>query len=518
MKKRNALIIVMAAIMILLSFVACQPKADFIIPDVPTHNYPGGNGVLTSQEQANVKGALKTVFAKIGNATSAATNESWENDVYSGAYDLTLENGGWNLHAWGNYKSSTEKLSARSVTPNPEYDIEIWTSSADIASKKPITVALGGESSAQSVPYDEVIDNTVTVPPTSTEWDISARLAKHSRGASEDYDNWKYVTVDYSNGVANVEIALSDMAKFTSSDPTQAEKGDKPWFAVLIGTGIDDITTVSFNGSILPEEEISNRNDMVGYDDTAANDDEFVLWLCADDMIGAKTKTYTLSRDGADDVELTFNFTQVMGNNDYKIMLADFTSFGHDRVLRDIKSIIEGGQYTGFKPERDGKISSSADAISYNGSSEIRIILNAEEYKFCGSSKNITATGTITLVLTGKEVEDNKFEADRYTVDSDEVTISNNGTKTAYNLEAVSGVFTQSKMTNVGQIGTEPDPSNIKPLVFTVNGNSVTGVDFKTAQENNNTSYNALWFPDEGTITIGTMQPVTIAEIVDAAK
>ena len=91
MKKRNALIIVMAAIMILLSFVACQPKADFIIPDVPTHNYPGGNSVLTSQEQANVKGALKAVFAKIGNATSAATNESWENDVYSGAYDLTLE-------------------------------------------------------------------------------------------------------------------------------------------------------------------------------------------------------------------------------------------------------------------------------------------------------------------------------------------------------------------------------------------------------------------------------------------
>lgn len=172
MKKRNALIIVMAAIMILLSFVACQPKADFIIPDVPTHNYPGGNGVLTSQEQANVKGALKAVFAKIGNATSAATNESWENDVYSGAYDLTLENGGWNLHAWGNYKPSTGMLSARSVTPNPEYDIEIWTSAADIASKKPITVALGGESSAQSVPYDEVIDNTVIVPPTTTEWDI----------------------------------------------------------------------------------------------------------------------------------------------------------------------------------------------------------------------------------------------------------------------------------------------------------------------------------------------------------
>ena len=509
MKEFKKIAFVLIALLMVFVIVGCDDKPTGYIPGTP--EYMGnGNGLSASDKQSvenAISAVLTTIDPNVGNSSG-----TWNSDEFHGDYVLTMTSGnGWVVEA-GGYRGTGYNINSRAL-PGSNYDIQFTITSDNAAGNGKINITLDGKT--YTTEAEDVVD-TADVPVKS--WDISVRLAKHSRGTSEDHDNWKYVTVDYSNGVANVEIGLSDMAKFTSSDPTQAEKGNKPWFAVLIGTGIDDITTVSFNGSILPEEEISNRNDMVGYDDTAANDDEFVLWLCADDMIGAKTKTYTLSRDGADDVELTFNFTQVMGNNDYKTMLADFTSFGHDRVLRDIKSIIEGGQYTGFKPERDGKISSSADAISYNGSSEIRIILNAEEYKFCGSSKNITATGTITLVLTGKEVEDNKFEADRYTIESGNVTISNNGTETYYGFEAVSGVFTQSKMTNVGQIGTEPDPSNIKPLVFTVNGNSVTGVDFKTAQENNNTSYNALWFPDEGSITIGTMQPVTIAEIVDAAK
>lgn len=121
---------------------------------------------------------------------------------------------------------------------------------------------------------------------TPYEWDVTARLAKHSDGETADHGNWEAVgSVEISGNVISIEADESRMEEYLSTDPGQQDKAHK-WFAILIGTGEDDIKKVTYNGNPLTEKDVSERNDMLGKDGSAAASDEFVLWLTTENANG----------------------------------------------------------------------------------------------------------------------------------------------------------------------------------------------------------------------------------------
>lgn len=121
---------------------------------------------------------------------------------------------------------------------------------------------------------------------TPYEWDVTARLAKHSDGETADHGNWEAVgSVEISGNVISIEADESRMEEYLSTDPEQQDKAHK-WFAILIGTGEDDIKKVTYNGNPLTEKDVSERNDMLGKDGSAAASDEFVLWLTTENANG----------------------------------------------------------------------------------------------------------------------------------------------------------------------------------------------------------------------------------------
>ena len=143
--------------------------------------------------------------------------------------------------------------------------------------------------------------NPVTPSGDTFTWDISARLAKHSRGAAEDHDNWKEVeSVTYANGTISIVANVEGLASYASSNEAQ-DPGQ--WIGILVGTGESDITKVSYEGTPLKQTDIDERNDMKGIDGSDAADDEFILWLKAEEANGT---SFTLSHEGASDRACVF--------------------------------------------------------------------------------------------------------------------------------------------------------------------------------------------------------------------
>ena len=136
-------------------------------------------------------------------------------------------------------------------------------------------------------------------------WDLTVRAAKHSDGATVDYNNWEHIK-DIQVSDNNIDITVtSGMEKFISTDPDQ-NGADYSWFAVLIGTGFD-ITEVRYEGTLLDEDDVADRDAMLGTDNSPAASDEFVLWLKTEDFADGEPKEITLSRSGLTDLPLTIS-------------------------------------------------------------------------------------------------------------------------------------------------------------------------------------------------------------------
>ena len=91
---------------------------------------------------------------------------------------------------------------------------------------------------------------------------------------------------------------VDSLNKWTSTDPGQAVLGDKPWLALDINTGLDDITKVKYNGYQLTEQDVQDAADW------GLGAGHFILWIKADD-VKAEAKKFTLSADGYEDAEVT---------------------------------------------------------------------------------------------------------------------------------------------------------------------------------------------------------------------
>ena len=477
MKKVRTAIILVIATVLMVAITACNQEPDMTIP--PGGSGGSGSGNLTTSQKEIVKEAVSEVLNTIDPNLGSSAG-SWETSEFTGGYDLVVNGENWSAHCYGMRKGSaiSSARSVSNVARSNSYDIEFTLTSENVVNGV-IEVSLDGNTYRPSA--SEIVDSAV-VP--SKEWDITVRLAKHKLGETEDRNNWQDVTVVYANGTANVDIKLSDMTAYKSTDPGQQD-ADHKWFAVLIGTGVDDITAISFDGSpLLPVEE-DLRNDMQGTDGSSAETDEFVWWIKADEVVKAGSKTITLTRDGAEPVEITFNFTEVMGDADYEKMVELLKSFGHNRVLRDIQEMIATDDHTGFKPETYGTI--KANSIVYDGSSSITFDLTATDYKFCGGTAGKpTVSGDLTLVLSGTG-DAESFAAEGYTFTSDNLTFKNSDGETSIGITDVSGYFAAEKI-SLTNYETGPE---MKTLNITITDGEPTNTDFVNGSH-------AFWIPESG--------------------
>lgn len=106
------------------------------------------------------------------------------------------------------------------------------------------------------------------------------------------------VTVNNDTIAVTVTGGIDSLNEWTSTDPGQATLGDKPWIALDIDTGLDDITKVSYNGSALTAQDVA---DAAAWGLGAGH---FILQLRADD-VHTGGKTFTLSGDDMDSVTVS---------------------------------------------------------------------------------------------------------------------------------------------------------------------------------------------------------------------
>ena len=120
---------------------------------------------------------------------------------------------------------------------------------------------------------------------------------------TEEYtENQGKVTVTMIGNNMKVSVAggVDSLNEWTSTDPGQAAAGDKPWIALDINTGLDDITEVKYNGYQLTAQDVA---DAAAWGLGAGH---FILWIKADD-VQASPKTFTLSSEGKEDVTVTIS-------------------------------------------------------------------------------------------------------------------------------------------------------------------------------------------------------------------
>ena len=151
-------------------------------------------------------------------------------------------------------------------------------------------------------------DNTGDEP--NADWDIDARLAQPKDTNNANKNHEQVESVAYAEGTITVTGDLAKMTAVKSEDPAQ-EGATKKFVGILVSTGVEDIKTVKYNGTAFVDQDITDRDNVLGVDGegktSAAAKDEFVLWIDAD-AVKAADKTFTIERDGAEKATVTVKF------------------------------------------------------------------------------------------------------------------------------------------------------------------------------------------------------------------
>ena len=264
---------------------------------------------ITAELLADVNAMVKKAFAAFDSLTSGSKKFATEDYTGTAVLSVDKETEGWILSVMANRNIKADG-----------YDVIFDITSEDVAAGNEIYLLIGGN--AYTVAVSDVMKDAV-IPEMPFEWDITPRVARHSRGEAEDHGNWELIEMNSTADKITISAPVGLMEKFTSSDPVQAEKGDQAWFAILIGTGEDDITKVSINGTPLDESEVAARNDMLGKDGSDARSDEFVLWMYPENA----SRTITLSHDGVEDHEIVIEFNTIYTAPDADDVKADLAGF-----------------------------------------------------------------------------------------------------------------------------------------------------------------------------------------------
>ncbi len=245
----------------------------------------GGLDSLQEEDITLLNGIVKEVFNKLDiykeeEQKGVVTYEGLSID-YSYSFDDYYSSYDWSF----NVSFNSEKLggsvsfSASAYTLENNVDVNIDVDNI----------------SRYTVPVERILAGVNL--PVFFSWDIRVRVAKPTEtGSYDDLENWEKISASIDNG----KIVISAEVGSLSSDGT----GNTP-FAILIGTGADDITSVSKDGKAFTSEDIAKRDEFVSVDGSTPESDEFVLPLTAETADGS---SFVLSHDGVDDYPVSIEF------------------------------------------------------------------------------------------------------------------------------------------------------------------------------------------------------------------
>lgn len=275
-------------------------------------------GDLDEDSVAVIAGIYKAVATDVADKGEAITNGKATYTGYSVAYVYTPTVTDGKVSAWTleiDADRTTASTSSIARTAN-EHDISFTVKDTDTTN---IDVYFDGIRYAVAVSEIKTDSPAPGSEYNTFKWDITVRVAAHNGKGFDDKDNWKHVGKVITENPENtftIEIEKNPMTAFLSTDESQRGEDKNTsykWFALLIGTGENDLTKITYGTSPLTDKDIADRNAMVGAYETgdAANpaSDEFVLWLKADLLTKENnykiTKTFTLSHEGTDDITIT---------------------------------------------------------------------------------------------------------------------------------------------------------------------------------------------------------------------
>lgn len=89
---------------------------------------------------------------------------------------------------------------------------------------------------------------------------------------------------------------------YTSTDASQNDSAYE-WIGLSVDTGVEDITTVSYNGVALSEDDVKDA-ESVGVNVTDGKCSSFILWIKAE-ALKVDPKTITLASDGYETITVT---------------------------------------------------------------------------------------------------------------------------------------------------------------------------------------------------------------------
>ena len=452
----------------ILVMIACQPDYNGIMED-PNNPYLPGNRTIDSYEKlvsainAAADGATIHMDDIVVDPNTASTIEISKNISLTGS--ITLADSAVNSRAARavntpfvlfTVTSGTLNISSASITVSEgvvnnvkavvSVDEEGVVNVGTITANGAVAIELGETATSASIEgtltglnvsvdpnntaKGEIISSLEESGATAAEtftWDVTARLAKHSRGASEDHDNWKEVeSVSYSDGTITIVANVDGLDSY----PSSSSQGDGQWIAILVGTGDDTLTNVAYEGTPLTDADIADRNDMRGTDDTAAAGDEFVIWYKAEELL-ANGATFTLSHAGASDFTVnvvlndgynvlsdTDELIAAMNGGKGKYQLGDDIVLTSQLVITPSAALeLDGG--TSYTISRD-KNNWGTDAQSENG-----IILVDADYPVTLSNLKVVKTGGFWDPSSTGEAEWHTGEYGIKIFDSSEVTLQN---------------------------------------------------------------------------------------------
>jgi len=132
----------------------------------------------------------------------------------------------------------------------------------------------------------------IMVPDT---WNITAGLAPTPTEEVLVGNKEQVQSVVLTDGIVTVTVDVDELTESASSEPSQ---GTHKWLALEIGTGINDITEVKYNGSALTDQDVSDAQA------TGCATGSFVLYIKTEE-VAETPKTITLSADGYGETTIT---------------------------------------------------------------------------------------------------------------------------------------------------------------------------------------------------------------------
>ena len=126
-------------------------------------------------------------------------------------------------------------------------------------------------------------------------WNISVRLAPALTDAVAAANNAK-ASVAYEDGAITITADVDELEESESSAPGQ---GTHKWIGLGIGTGLDSVTEVTYNGSPLTADDAAEAVS-VGLDQNG----EFVLYVRAEEL-AETAKVITLNADSYAEIAIS---------------------------------------------------------------------------------------------------------------------------------------------------------------------------------------------------------------------